>query len=52
MAFISNSAIDFASLPNPIDKFQLLEVIGEGTFGEVYSAIELDSKDGNSISGL
>ncbi|RWS27882.1 myosin-IIIb-like protein [Leptotrombidium deliense] len=30
--------IDISSLPNPNSKFELLEVIGEGTYGVVYSA--------------
>ena len=35
--------INFSILPNPSDKFELLEIIGEGTYGEVYSAKETAS---------
>lgn len=30
--------IDFARLPSPGDRFELQDLIGEGTYGEVYSA--------------
>lgn len=30
--------IDFDSLPDPNTRFELLEIIGEGTYGEVYAA--------------
>ncbi|XP_055618927.1 myosin-IIIb-like isoform X2 [Toxorhynchites rutilus septentrionalis] len=30
--------VDFMRLPNPVDRFALLDLIGEGTYGEVYSA--------------
>lgn len=30
--------IDFCRLPSPGDRFELQELIGEGTYGEVYSA--------------
>lgn len=35
--------INFSVLPNPLDKVELLEIIGEGTYGEVYSARETAS---------
>lgn len=35
--------INFAILPNPGDKFELQQIIGEGTYGEVYSAKEISS---------
>lgn len=30
--------IDFLRLPSPKDRFDLIDIIGEGTYGEVYSA--------------
>lgn len=30
--------IDFGRLPSPKDRFELQDLIGEGTYGEVYSA--------------
>ncbi|XP_055600168.1 myosin-IIIb-like isoform X2 [Uranotaenia lowii] len=30
--------VDFARLPSPAERFELLDLIGEGTYGEVYSA--------------
>ncbi|KAL1377131.1 hypothetical protein pipiens_016464 [Culex pipiens pipiens] len=30
--------VDFVRLPNPGERFELLDLIGEGTYGEVYSA--------------
>jgi myosin-3 len=30
--------IDFTSLPNPEERFELLHVIGEGTYGKVFYA--------------
>lgn len=30
--------IEFARLPSPKDRFELQDLIGEGTYGEVYSA--------------
>ncbi|XP_065087512.1 myosin-IIIb-like isoform X4 [Ochlerotatus camptorhynchus] len=30
--------VDFLRLPNPAERFELLDLIGEGTYGEVYSA--------------
>lgn len=32
--------IDFSILPDPTDKFELLDIIGEGTYGEVYASKE------------
>ena len=45
MTFHSHK-IDFNSLPDPSNRFDLIEVIGEGTYGEVYSATDLESQDG------
>ncbi|CAM1326506.1 MYO3A (predicted) [Pycnogonum litorale] len=33
--------IDFDGLPQPYDRFKLLDVIGEGTYGEVYASQDL-----------
>lgn len=30
--------IDFCSLPTPDERFELIQVIGEGTYGEVFLA--------------
>lgn len=30
--------VDFLRLSNPTERFELLDLIGEGTYGEVYSA--------------
>uniref|UniRef100_A0A182M5B9 Protein kinase domain-containing protein n=1 Tax=Anopheles culicifacies TaxID=139723 RepID=A0A182M5B9_9DIPT len=30
--------VDFSRLPSPNERFELLDLIGEGTYGEVYSA--------------
>jgi myosin-3 len=35
--------IDLDNLPHPGDRFRLEQVIGEGTYGEVFKAIDLDS---------
>lgn len=40
--------IDFGKLPSPGDRFQLKELIGEGTYGEVYSA--RDKQSGHSVA--
>lgn len=40
--FLNSEKIQFETLPSPGEKFQLLEIIGEGTYGEVYSAIDLE----------
>jgi len=39
MAYVGLSQhIDFGRLPVPTDRFELQHLIGEGTYGEVYSA--------------
>ena len=39
MAYVGLSQhIDFNRLPVPTDRFELQHLIGEGTYGEVYSA--------------
>lgn len=40
--------IDFENLPLPDKRFELLELIGEGTYGEVYSA--KDKKLGHKVA--
>lgn len=35
--------IDFGRLPSPKDRFELQDLIGEGTYGEVYSAVDKNS---------
>ncbi|XP_059607576.1 myosin-IIIb-like isoform X2 [Phlebotomus argentipes] len=40
--------LDIARLPPPGDRFDLLELIGEGTYGEVYSA--RDKQTGNLVA--
>ena len=48
MSFAS-SRIDFASLPSPGERFDLLEVIGEGTYGEVYVACDMENGEISQI---
>lgn len=49
MAYIGLSQhIDISRLPSPDDRFQLLEQIGEGTYGEVYCA--LDKKNNKKVA--
>lgn len=49
MAYIGLSQhIDFENLPSPDKRFELLELIGEGTYGEVYSA--KDKKLGQKVA--
>jgi len=38
--------IDFEALTDPTFRFDLIEVIGEGSYGEVYSAIDLENDKG------
>lgn len=33
-----SKSIDFSILPDPVNRYELLKVIGEGTYGEVYRA--------------
>lgn len=35
--------IDFDSLPDPSGRIRLDEVIGEGTYGEVFRAFDIDA---------
>ncbi len=35
--------IDFESLPDPTERFRLEEVIGEGTYGEVFRAVDQET---------
>ena len=35
--------IDFDQLPDPSSRFRLEEVIGEGTYGEVFKATDLET---------
>ncbi|XP_050729022.1 myosin-IIIb-like isoform X4 [Eriocheir sinensis] len=37
--------IDFDNLPDPNTRFELLEVIGEGTYGEVFAAKDHDTNE-------
>lgn len=43
--FLNSEKIDFESLPQPGEKFQLQEIIGEGTYGEVFSALDLEIEE-------
>lgn len=47
--FLNSEKINFESLPNPGEKFQLLDIIGEGTYGEVYAAIDLEIEANQGI---
>lgn len=40
--------IDFGRLPAPRERFELLDLIGEGTYGEVFSA--RDTSTGRSVA--
>lgn len=49
MAYVGLSQhIDFGRLPVPSDRFELVQLIGEGTYGEVYSA--KDKQTGNRVA--
>ncbi|XP_064105759.1 myosin-IIIb-like isoform X3 [Macrobrachium nipponense] len=49
MAYMGMSQhIDFDNLPDPNTRFELLEVIGEGTYGEVFAAKDHDT--GQSVA--
>lgn len=49
MAYIGLSQhIDFGRLPIPTDRFELIHLIGEGTYGEVWSA--KDKKTGRRVA--
>ncbi len=34
--------IDFEALPDPVGRFRLENVIGEGTYGEVFQAFDIE----------
>lgn len=36
--------VNFDSIPDPEDRFTLEELIGEGTYGEVYSALDKETE--------
>ena len=38
-----SSVLDLASLPDPTDKFEVQDLMGEGTYGEVYQALDKES---------
>ncbi|CAL4059864.1 unnamed protein product, partial [Meganyctiphanes norvegica] len=45
MSYVGMSQhIDFDNLPDPNERFELLEVIGEGTYGEVFKAKDHESE--------
>jgi serine/threonine protein kinase len=44
MSFASNK-IDFETLEEPT-RFELKDLVGEGTYGEVYAAVDLSAEDG------
>lgn len=49
MAYVGLSQhIDFVRLPKPSDRFELQHLIGEGTYGEVFSA--KDKITGKSVA--
>ena len=37
--------VNFDTIPDPCDRFSLEEIIGEGTYGEVYSAIDKQTEN-------
>lgn len=44
MAYVGLSEhVDFEKLPDPSGRLRLDEVIGEGTYGEVYQAFDLET---------
>ena len=44
--------IDFDNLPDPNTRFELLEIIGEGTYGEVFAAKDHDTGKDYLFSAL
>ncbi|XP_068215254.1 myosin-IIIb-like isoform X2 [Palaemon carinicauda] len=50
MAYMGMSQhIDFDNLPDPNTRFELLEIIGEGTYGEVFAAKDHDTGESVAI---
>ena len=41
-----STLLDFGSMPGPGDRFKIGDLIGEGTYGEVYKAIDTQSPTG------
>ena len=35
--------IDFMTLLDPVERYELLKVVGEGTYGEVYQAMDRET---------
>ena len=44
-----SSLLDFSSLPEPGERFTMGDMIGEGTYGEVYRAVDTQSVTGKLI---
>ena len=47
-----SSLLDFESMPDPGDRFKMGDLIGEGTYGEVYRAVDTQSPTGESMKWL